>query len=63
MEKAKKSIAALADLAPKTALLKNGNDVKEVKIEELKAGDLIVVKPNSKISADGIIVKGNSSIN
>ena len=63
MEKAKKSIAALADLAPKTALLKNGNDVKEVKIEELKAGDVIVVKPNSKIAADGIVVKGNSSVN
>lgn len=63
MEKAKKSIAALADLAPKTALLKNENDIKEIKIEELKAGDVIVVKPNSKISADGIIVKGNSSIN
>lgn len=63
MDKAKKSIAALTDLAPKTALLKTGNDIKEVKIEELKAGDIIIVKPNSKISADGIIVKGNSSIN
>jgi Cd2+/Zn2+-exporting ATPase len=63
MEKARKSIAALAELAPKTALLKTNNDVKEVKIEELKGGDIIVVKPNSKISADGIVVKGNSSIN
>lgn len=63
MEKAKKSIAALTELAPKTALLKNGSDVKEVKIEELKAGDVIVVKPNSKISADGIVVNGNSSVN
>ncbi len=63
MEKARKSIAALTELAPKTALLKNGNDVKEVKIEELKAGDVIVVKPNSKISADGIVVNGNSSVN
>lgn len=63
MAKAKKSIAALAELAPKTALLKNGNDIKEVKIEELKAGDVIVVKPNSKISADGIVVNGNSSVN
>lgn len=63
MEKAKKSIAALAELAPKTALLKTGNDVKEVKIEELKQGDVIIVKPNSKIAADGIVVKGNSSIN
>ncbi len=63
MEKAKKSIAALTALAPKTALLKTGNDIKEVKIEALKAGDIIVVKPNSKISADGIVVKGNSSVN
>ncbi|RYZ59623.1 MAG: heavy metal translocating P-type ATPase, partial [Chitinophagaceae bacterium] len=63
MEKAKKSIAALADLAPTTALLKTGSDLKEVNIETLKAGDIIIVKPNSKIAADGFIVKGNSSIN
>jgi len=63
MDKAKKSIAALTDLAPKTALLKNGNDIKEVAIEELQPGDVIVVKPNSKISADGVVVKGNSSVN
>lgn len=63
MEKAKKSIAALTDLAPKTALLKTGNDIREVKIEELKTGDIIVIKPNSKISADGFVVKGTSSVN
>lgn len=63
MEKAKKSIAELTKLAPKTALLKSGNETKEVKIEELKTGDVIIVKPNSKISADGIVVKGNSSVN
>ncbi|MEO6069470.1 MAG: heavy metal translocating P-type ATPase, partial [Chitinophagaceae bacterium] len=63
MEKARKSIAALAELAPKTALLKTGNDIKEVNIEDLKTGDVIVVKPNSKISADGIVVNGNSSVN
>ena len=63
MEKARKSIAALTELAPKTALLKNGQELKEVKIEELKAGDVIVVKPNSTISADGIVVNGNSSVN
>ena len=63
MEKAKKSIAALSTLTPKTALLKTGNGLEEVKIDELKIGDVIVVKPNSKISADGIITKGYSSIN
>ncbi|MGJ7032842.1 heavy metal translocating P-type ATPase [Niabella hirudinis] len=63
MEKARKSIAALADLAPKTALLKTGGAISEVQIETLKQGDIIVVKPNSKIAADGIVVKGNSSVN
>ena len=62
MSKAKKSIAALTDLAPKTALIKKDGDTVEVGIEELKKGDVIVVRPNSKISADGVIVKGSSSI-
>ena len=62
MGKAKKSIAALTDLAPKTALLKKDDDTVEVGIEELQVGDIIVVRPNSKISADGVIVKGNSSV-
>jgi len=63
MEKARKSIAALAGLAPQTALLKTGDDIKEIGIGELKAGEIIVVKPNSKISADGFVVNGNSSVN
>jgi Cd2+/Zn2+-exporting ATPase len=63
MGKAKKSIAALTDLAPKTALLKKGKKTEEVAIETLKIGDIIVIRPNSKISADGIIINGSSSIN
>lgn len=63
MGKARKSIASLTDLAPKTALLKKGGDTQEVGIEELQLGDIIVVRPNSKIAADGVIVKGESSIN
>jgi len=63
MEKARKSIAALADLAPKTALLKTGTELKEVNIDALKQGDVIAIKPNSKIPADGIVVTGNSSVN
>jgi Cd2+/Zn2+-exporting ATPase len=63
MNKARKSIAALAELAPKTALLKRNGKTEEVGIEELSIGDIIVVKPNSKISADGVVVSGTSSVN
>ncbi|UPK72191.1 heavy metal translocating P-type ATPase [Chitinophaga filiformis] len=60
MGKAKRSIAALAELTPKTALLKSGQ---EVDVETLKTGDIILIKPDTKIPADGIIIAGNSSVN
>lgn len=63
MARAKKSIEALSKLTPRTALLKSGETLREVSIEDLKAGDIILVKPNSKIAADGIVTGGNSSVN
>lgn len=63
MNKAKKSIEALGKLSPKVALVKRNGTVEEVGVEELKINDIIVVKPNSKIAADGVIIKGNSAIN
>lgn len=63
LEKAKRSIESLSKLTPKTALLKTENGLKEVKVEDLQIGQKIVVKPNSVISADGIIVTGHSSVN
>ena len=63
MGKARKSIAALTELTPKVAFLKVGSSIKEVKIESLKPGDVIVVRPNSIISADGVVIKGRSIVN
>ncbi len=63
MEKARKSIAALAELTPGKAMLKTGDDIREVPVEELRKGDTIVVKPDCKIPADGVVIKGRSSVN
>ncbi|WP_439152287.1 heavy metal translocating P-type ATPase [Winogradskyella sp.] len=63
MNKAKKSIKALHDLSPKTALVKKNGKIKEIAISQLKLHDVIIVKPNTKIAADGVIISGNSSIN
>lgn len=64
MGKAKKSIEALTDLAPPTALLIRANNKElEVPIEDLQIGDIILIKPNSKIPADGLVVKGESAVN
>lgn len=62
MNKAKKSIEALGKLSPKIALVKRHGKLEEIAVEELKINDVIVIKPNSKIAADGVIIKGNSAI-
>nr|WP_240961601.1 heavy metal translocating P-type ATPase [Nonlabens sp. Ci31] len=63
MNKAKKSIEALGKLSPKTALLKKEGRLEEVAIKDLRITDIIVVKPNTKIAADGVIISGSSSVN
>lgn len=63
MNRARKSISALSDLAPPIAIVKRNGEQVEVRIEELVVGDIIVVKPNTKIASDGVIIKGNSAVN
>jgi Cd2+/Zn2+-exporting ATPase len=62
MNKAKKSIEALNKISPKTALIKKNGKLEEIAIDDLKIKDIIIVKPNTKIAADGVIINGSSSI-
>ena len=60
---ASRSLEELVKLMPSEAhLLKNGNTV-DVKLNELKEGDLVVVRPGEKIPVDGIITDGQSNVN
>ena len=43
--------------------MKKGDQLEEVAIEALQLKDIIVVKPNTKIAADGVIVSGSSTVN
>lgn len=63
LAKAKKSIEALSKLYPKTALLKTESGLQEVPVEQLKVGQHILVRPNSIIGADGVILDGLSAVN
>jgi len=61
--KTRSAIQALMDLSPKFALVKrNGKEV-EVPVEEIKTGDVFIVKPGQSIPTDGEVVKGASSVN
>ena len=60
--KTSEAISRLTELAPETAVVERNGVETEIPIEELNAGDIVIVKPGARIPADGIIVDGNSSV-
>ena len=62
MDRARKAIGALADLAPRTAIVQRDGAEIEVRVEELLRGDRVVVKPGQRIPADGQVASGNSAV-
>ena len=56
------ALKGLIELAPaKAILLKNGVET-EVKAEEVKVGDIFIVRPGEKIPVDGIVISGSSAV-
>ncbi len=56
------SIKDLMDLTDKTVNIKVGKEVKNILVEDVKVGDILLVKKGEKIGVDGIIKSGASSI-
>ena len=63
MGRAKRAIEALSELAPRTARVRRDGTETEVPVEELVVGDLVVIKPDERVPADGFVILGESSIN
>lgn len=61
--RATKAIQKLIDASPKTAfVIRNGKEV-EVKVEEVKVGETVIIKPGGKIPVDGFILNGQATLN
>lgn len=56
------TIKKLLNLKPEFALIKKNGTEAKVSIDELKTGDIVLVKPGGKIPADGIVLSGNSVV-
>ncbi len=63
MGRAKRAIEALAELAPERATVRRDGQASEIPVEELVIGDIVIVRPNERLPADGFVVKGASAIN
>lgn len=62
IDKSKDSIKNLVDLrSDKATILKDGKE-EVIKPENLNIGDIIIVRPGERVPIDGIVVKGNSSV-
>ncbi|GMX62489.1 heavy metal translocating P-type ATPase [Paenibacillus elgii] len=63
MEKSSRDISSLMDLKPETAIVWEEGAEKRVPVEQLRIGDLVLVKPGERLPADGIVQEGSSAVN
>ena len=63
MGRARRAIEALAKLAPETATVRRDGRTEEVGVGKLQVGDVVVIKPNERVPADGVVTVGTSSVN
>ncbi|WP_442593346.1 heavy metal translocating P-type ATPase [Parapusillimonas sp. JC17] len=63
MGRAKRSIEALAKLAPATAEVRRNDEIAVISVKELEVGDVVIVKPNARLPADGFLIQGSTSVN
>jgi heavy metal translocating P-type ATPase len=61
-EKTRAAIKALMNLAPKTALVRQNGEEREILVEELQVGSIFIVKPGQSIPTDGMVLVGGSSV-
>lgn len=62
VDHSRKSISTLMDIRPDYANLKIGDELKKLSPDEVKIGDVIVVKPGEKIPLDGKVIEGSSMV-
>lgn len=63
MGRAKRAIEALSELAPRTGRVRRDGSESDVPVEDLVVGDIVIIKPDERVPADGFVVVGESSIN
>jgi len=62
LRRSRRSIAELMDIRPEYANKVAGDDIQRVHPDEVAVGDIIVVKPGERIPLDGVVVKGQSTV-
>lgn len=62
VNRSRRSISSLMDIRPDYANLKTGEDIIRVSPLNIKAGDIILIKPGERVPLDGIVIEGSSTV-
>ncbi len=62
LDRARAAIRALADLTPKTALVKRDGKETEMPVEQLQLEDVVIVRPGARVPVDGVVLAGQSGV-
>ena len=57
------ALKSLMKLSPKTAVVEKEGKETEVPVEQVRIGDVFVVRPGENIPVDGVVLEGNSAVN
>ena len=63
MERARLAIRALMELTPNDALVRGEDGERRVRVDDVRVGDVLIVRPGEKIPLDGTVSDGTSEIN
>jgi heavy metal translocating P-type ATPase len=63
VRKARESVKKLIQLTPQVARIKTPGGEREISTNELKIGDILLIKPGESVPVDGVIIKGHTTIN
>ena len=62
VNKTRRDIGAISEIIPQFGNLVVGNETQKISANQIKIGDILLVKPSEKIPVDGVITEGNSSV-
>ena len=62
VNQSRKSVAALMDIRPEYANLKQGKEIRKVSPDDVKIGDVIVIESGERVPLDGVVIKGISLV-
>ena len=60
---ASKALQSLVELLPNDVTVEHNGSPVKIKLEQLKNGDTVIIRPGEKVAADGLIVEGSSYLN